>query len=269
MVRTLRQEYHLNDPFFTQYWIWLRNAVQFHFGNSIQTSLPVTDEIKTRLPVSGFLALYAYVLTVFFGALLGLGAALKRRTAVDRGLVATALVGASTPAFVSGVLMLFVFSVTLRWFPIFGRGQGFIDELWHLTLPAIAIAVVTTALIMKQFRASLINVLDQDYVVFARARGLSRRRILFVYAIRNALIPMVTVAAPLLAFLVTGAVFVEVVFDLPGVGSLLVQSAVSKDLPMLQGVGMTFAFLIMASNIVADVIYAFVDPRIRLGRSAG
>jgi peptide/nickel transport system permease protein len=135
-----------------------------------------------------------------------------------------------------------------------------------MTLPAFALALTASAYVIKHTRASLIGVLDQDYVTFARARGLSSRRVLFLYALRNALIPVVTISGVLLAYMITGAVFVENVFTLPGIGQLLVQSATTKDLPMLQGVTMIIAVVIVIANLLADVALVVVDPRIRLGR---
>jgi len=264
-IRALTHEYHLDKPFFTQYWLWAKEAVQLHFGNSVQTTLPVTDEITARLPTTLFLGAYAFILTMISGIGLGVASALKRRTSVDRGIVAFASIGLSTPAFVSGVVLLYVFAILIPWFPVFGTGSGFFDELWHLTLPAVALAMVSAALVVKHTRAAMTSVLDQDYVIFARARGLSRRRVLFGYALRNALIPVATIGALTLAFVITGAVLVEVTFSLPGVGSLLVQSADTQDLPMLQGVTMLMAAVIMGANLLADLLYLAVDPRIRLG----
>jgi peptide/nickel transport system permease protein len=264
-IRLLRREYHLDKPFLTQYWIWAKGAAQLHFGQSIQSSLPVTDEIRSRLPTTLFLGLYAGTVTVILGLVGGIASALKRRTTTDRGIVAVALVGTSTPAFVTGVLLLYLFAVVMAWFPVFGTGSGFFDEVWHLTLPAFALALVTAAFLVKHTRAAIINVLDQDYVTFARARGLSARRVLFLYVLRNALIPVVTVALLIFASFITGAVFVEEVFSLPGLGSLLVQSATTKDLPMIQAIAMLIAALTIAMNLVADLAYMIVDPRIRLG----
>jgi peptide/nickel transport system permease protein len=266
-IRALRHEYHLDKPFLTQYWIWIRDAAHLSFGNSVQTSLPVADEIRARLPVSLFLGAYAFALTMMIGVGLGTAAGLKKRTTADRGIVALGVVGLSTPVFVSGVFLLYLFAVVLKWFPAFGRGSGFVGELTHLTLPAIALTLHSSAYVLKHTRAGVINVLDQDYVTFARARGLSSRRILFVYTLRNALIPIVTISGIILALLVVGAVIVEVTFSVPGIGDLLVQSASNKDLPMLQGVAMLIAVVILAANMLADLAYAMVDPRIRLGRS--
>jgi peptide/nickel transport system permease protein len=265
-VRLLKHEYHLDQPFLVQYWIWAKGALHFHFGNSIQTTLPVTDEIKARLPTSLYLGIYAYALTMLLGVGGGIWAALKRRTIFDRGTVATSVVGMSTPGFVSGIFLLYVFAILVPWFPAFGKGSGFTDSVWHLTLPAVALAVVTAAYLLKHTRASMINVLDQDYVTFARARGLSGTRVMLFYALRNALIPTLTISALILSFLIVGAVLVEDTFSLPGIGGLLVQSAQVKDLPMLQGVAMLVAGIIILANLLADIAYVAVDPRIRLGR---
>jgi peptide/nickel transport system permease protein len=269
LVRALEEQYHLDEPFFTQYWIWAKDALQFQFGESIQTTLPVTDEIGARWTVSVFLGVYAFVITVVLGLLLGIVAALKRGSIVDRAVVALSVAGLSTPVFVSGVALLYVFAIVLPWFPTFGRGEGFFDELYHLTLPALSLALVSAAVITKNTRASMIGVLDQDYVTFARARGLSPTRVLLGYALRNGLIPVVTIAGLLLATLIVGAVLVEVTFSLPGLGGLLVQSATTKDLPMLQGVGMLVAAVIMTANLIVDLVYVVVDPRIRLGARTG
>jgi peptide/nickel transport system permease protein len=268
-VRALNHRYHLDDPFLTQYWLWLKGAAHFEFGDSIQTTLPVSDELRARLPVSIFLGVYAFILTMVFGLALGMGAALRKQRLTDRAIVGASLIGLSMPAFVSGIFLLYVFAVVLGWFPTFGRGDGFTDELRHLTLPAIALALVACAFIVKLTRAALLNVLDQDYITFARARGLSERRVLLRYALRNALIPVLTLSAPLLAFLITGAVFVEITFSLPGIGQLYVQSALEKDLPMVQGITLIVAVMILVANLAVDLLYLVADPRIRLtGRTA-
>ncbi|MFF7196125.1 ABC transporter permease [Streptomyces sp. NPDC088197] len=262
----LRQQYHLNDPFLTQYWIWLKDAVRFDFGNSSVSTLPVTDEIKARLPNSLLLAGVAYLLTMLIGIPLGLAAAVKKSTFVDRGIVASVIVGFSTPVFVGAVALLYVFGVLFGWFPVFGAGSGFVDKLWHLTLPALALAISGVALIVKHTRAVMIKVLDQDYVTFARARGMSSRRVFLFYALRNGMIPVITVSVPLLASLATGAVLVEVTFSIPGIGDLLVRSASSQDLPTLQAIALLVAALIMFANLAADMLYLAADPRIRHGR---
>ncbi|MEV0618743.1 ABC transporter permease [Nonomuraea sp. NPDC050404] len=269
LVQALTERYHLDEPFLTQYWLWLRDALVFDFGESTLTTLPVTDEIGARLGPSAFLAVYAYLLTLILGVIPGVVAALRQRKTLDRGLVAGAVVALSTPPFVMGILLLYLFAVLVPVFPAAGLGEGFLDQLWHLTLPALALALCVAAFLLRHSRASMIKVLDQDYIMFARARGLSRRHVLVRYAFRNALIPVVTVSGSLLAFFFAGAVFVETAFSLGGIGELLVQATETSDMPMIQALAMLIAVLIVLANLLADLAYVAIDPRIRFeGRSA-
>lgn len=262
-VRLLNEQYGLDEPFIVQYWTWLSHAVRLDFGDSITSTLPVKDEIAARIPVTVFLAVYAFTIKMVVGLTLGVITALRQRTLLDRGLVSLTVVGLSMPAFVSGVFLLFVFSVQLGWAPAYGAGEGFTDRLVHLTLPAVALAVVGTATIVKHTRAAVINVLDEDFVTFARARGLSRTRVLMRYVLRNALIPIVGVGVMILSFLIVGAVFVEVTFSISGLGQLIVQASSAQDVPMIQGLAMLIAVVVMGGNLVADLLYFAVDPRIR------
>lgn len=262
--QVLIERYHLDEPFFVQYWLWLKNAAQLELGESI-ARIPVTDEIFARLPASLFLGLYAYIVTMLLGVPLGIWSALKQRSLVDRTIVGGTMVGLATPAYVSGVFMIFLFSIQFRWFPTSGRGTGFADEIWHLTLPALSVGLLLVAAIVKYVRAALISVIDSDYVTFARARGLSWLRVVLLYGLRNALIPLVTLAAPLLAFLLAGALFVEVTFSYPGLGDLFVRAANAEDLPMIQGIALYTAAMILLANLFADLLYVVIDPRIRLG----
>jgi peptide/nickel transport system permease protein len=239
--------------------------VQLNFGTSTQTGLSVTSEIAARLPLSLFLGVYSFILTMVFGVGLGVASALRRGSIVDRGLTGAVMLGLSTPPFFAGVVLLYVFAIRVHWFPAYGVGSGFLDELWHLTLPAVALAVTTVAYVVRHTRAAMIGTLDQEYVVFARARGLSSRRVLYSYLIRNALIPVITISGVILSSLNVGVVLVEVAFSLPGLGSLLVTAATAKDIPTLQGVVLLFAVVIVVANLLADVIYMIVDPRIRVG----
>lgn len=265
-VAAIKEQYHLNDPFFTQYWYWVKGAVHLNFGNSLQTSLPVAQQIVKRLPISLFLAIYAYVLTFAFGVIPGMAAAVRRGTGVDRFTVGSSIIALSTPAFVSGLFGLYLFSVVMPVFPVAGSGTWFVDELWHMTLPAIALALSIVAVLVRLTRSAMIGVLDQDYITFARARGLGGRRVMVKYALRNALIPIATVSGPLFAALIVGAVIIESTFSIPGVGSLLLQAIEFKDLPMVQGLSLVFAAIIILMNLVSDIAYFAIDPRIRLGR---
>jgi peptide/nickel transport system permease protein len=229
----------------------------------------VTQSVRQRLGLTAFLGVYSFVLIVAAGLLLGVAAAVRRRSFVDRGIVASSTVAVSIPAFASGVILLYLFAVAIPVLPAFGAGSGFADRLTHLTLPAIALALAATALLVRITRASVANVLEQDYILFARARGLSRRRILVSYALRNSLIPIITASGILLTVVLTGAVLVEVTFDLPGLGTLLVDAVDAKDIPVVQGVTLVFAILIVTINFLVDVLYTAVDPRIASqGRSA-
>jgi peptide/nickel transport system permease protein len=263
LIAELRDQYNLDEPFLTQYWIWLSGALQGDLGLSSITGTSVIDTIRARLPVTLFLGIYAFVITMVVGVSLGVASALRKRSVVDRSIVGLSVVGVSMPVFVSGILLLYLLAVQFPAFPAFGAGSGFVDRLYHLTLPAIALAVSVTTFILKLTRAAMIEVLDQDYVAFARARGVPAWQVVFSYALRNALIPVVTAGGLVLGSLLVGAVLIEVVFALPGLGALLVDSVEAKDIPMVQGLAIVFATTIVLVNLLTDLLYLYVDPRIR------
>ena len=268
LVAALRDRYNLDEPFLVQYWLWARDALQLDFGISSQSTLPVSEEISTRLGTSMLLAVYGYVLAMVLGIVPGVYAALRKKKPIDRGLVAGAVVMMSMPPFVLGILMLYVFAVLIPVFPASGLGEGLVDELYHLTLPALTLAFAVSAFLLRHSRSAVIGVLDQDYVAFARARGLNSRHVLKRYVFRNALIPVVTISGAMVSFFVVGAVFVESVFSINGLGSLLVSSAQKSDMPMIQGLSLLIAVIIVTANLLADLAYVALDPRIRLGRSS-
>lgn len=267
-LQAIRDEHNLDDPFLTQYAKWLQGAVVLDFGRSIRTSEPVLSGIRDRMGLTLFLGMFGFLIALVLGVLLGVVAAVKKRGFIDRSVVGLSVIGVSAPAFATGIFLLYIFAVLLGWFPAFGQGEGFTDRLWHLTLPALALALTAMALILKLTRAAMITALEQDYVAFARARGIPRTRVLFTYAFRNALVPVVTAAGLILGYMLTGAVLVEVTFALPGVGSLLVDSVEFKDVPMVQGLTMVVAFVIIFVNLLTDILYLFIDPRIRFSRVA-
>jgi peptide/nickel transport system permease protein len=268
VLAAVRHEYHLDKPFLVQYWIWLKHAARFDFGRSIRTQDPVWSDISSRLGLSIFLGIYATAIAVLVGVPLGVLAAVRQRRLVDRGVVALGVVGVSTPAFASGVAFLYLFAVRFSWFPVFGAGSGVTGRLYHLALPAVALALTAMALVLKLTRAAVIGALEQDYVVFARSRGVSERAVLVKYALRNAAIPIVTAAGAVLGALIAGAVLVEVAFTLPGIGSLLVESVQAKDVPVVQGLTVTIAVVIVMVNLLTDLAYVALDPRIRFGVGA-
>jgi peptide/nickel transport system permease protein len=263
LVASIQHQYHLDQPFLTQYWEWLQGAVHLDFGQSIVTTQPVMSAIEPRLWVSIQLAAYAFFLAAFLGVILGVAAAWRRRSGFDRSIVGLSVVGVSAPAFATGILLLYLFAVRLGWFPVFGQGSGFTDRVWHLTLPAIALGLTAMGLILRMTRAGAITALEQDYVAFARARGVRPTRILMAYVLRNSLVPIVTGAGLILAYLLAGAVLVEVTFALPGIGSLLVDSINAKDIPVVQALAMLIAVTVVIINLVVDLVYLAIDPRMR------
>lgn len=266
VLNNIREKYGLNDPLLVQYWHWLTGALRLDFGRSILTGQPVTQAIGDRVGLSAELGLYAFLLTICVGLPLGVVGALRRNTTLDQSIVGVSVAGVSAPAFVTGIVLIYVFGVAVEWFPTFGPGQGFANRVWHLTLPALALALGSLALIVKVTRAALIEELDKDYIAFARARGLSGNRVILRYGLRNALVPITTAAGLVLVQVITGAVLVEITFSLPGVGSLLVDSVHSVDIPMLQGIVVFIAIFIVVLHLVIDVLYAVIDPRVRFGR---
>ena len=267
-LATLRERYHLNDPFIVQYGKWLWQVLQGDLGRSINGNRRVLSAITERASVTLVLSAISTLIVLVAGILLGVVAALKRGTRLDRAMVMFGVFGISSPAFVTGIFLLYVFGVVLGWFPTFGPGRGFVDRLWHLTLPAVALALSVMAIVVKITRAAMIEELDKDYVVFARARGMTERRITFAYVLRNALIPVVTAAGVIVVGLLASAIYVEVTFALPGLGSLTVDAVQKRDIPLIQGTTLVFACFVVLVNLIIDVIYALIDPRIRFTRVA-
>ncbi|MEV7908290.1 ABC transporter permease, partial [Streptomyces anulatus] len=218
----IRAEYHLDDPFPLRYARWLGDAVHGDFGVSIYSREPVADVIADRLPVTAGLAGYALLITVAVGVPVGLVAAMGRGGALDQGITLTSLVALAVPPFALSILLLYGFAVALGWFPVFGAGETPLERITHLTLPAIALAAAQAAMVVRQMRAAALDLAGQDFLTFARARGLPRRRIWVHYALRNAALPVLTVGGLLLAANLTGALFVEQAFGLHGLGALLI-----------------------------------------------
>ena len=262
-VEAIRSEYHLDDPFVEQYWYWASGAAQLDLGRSITSGDTVTHLVGERLPVSLALAGYTLLLVLVIGVPLGLLAGIRHGTVIDRTVTTLTVVGMSAPAFAVGLLLLYVFGVELGWFPVFGAGEGFVDRVHHLTLPAIALALALGALVVRQTRAAALDVMTEDYVTFARARGLDRRRIVTAYALRNVSLPIVTSGGFILILALSGAVLVETVFSLPGIGSLVVESVTTKDVPVVQGVSLTLAFYVIVVNVLIDLSVMVIDPRTR------
>lgn len=265
-LAALRERYHLNDPFIVQYGKWLWQVLQGDLGRSINGNRLVWSAIKERAGVTVFLSLISTAIVLIVGIALGVIAALKRGTRLDRTLVMFGVFGISSPAFVTGIFLLYVFGVVLGWFPTYGAGRGFLDRFWHLALPAAALALSVMAIVVKITRAAMVKELDRDYVTFARARGLSAGRVIFAYVLRNALVPVVTAAGVVIVGLLAGWIYVEVTFALPGLGFLTVDAVQKRDIPLIQGTTLVFSCFVVAVNLAVDLLYTAIDPRIRYER---
>jgi len=264
-IAAIREQWNLDEPFLLQYFLWLKAVVTGDIGRSIQSSEAVTAAIGRRIGLTVFLGLYATLIALLVGIPLGMWAALRRGSMTDRTVVGVSVLGVSAPTFAVGLLFLYLFGVVLDWFPVFGAGEGFWDRAYHLTLPALALALALLALIVKITRAAMIEELDQDYVAFARSRGLSRRRIMSRYVLRNSLIPVVTATGLIVVGLFGGAVLIEATFGLPGLGTLLVESVLTRDIPVVQALVLLTAVFVIVVNLGLDVLYTVIDPRIRFG----
>ena len=262
-IEQLTAKFGLDRPLHEQYLSWLTGIFRGDLGRSFRTSQLVTDMVFERLGITIWLNVMGLVLAVVIGIPLGVTAALNRGSRIDRTVVGISIFGSSTPAFFAAIFFLWLFSQNLGLFPLYGAGgPGLWDRLWHLALPGVVMAIAPMGLIMKVTRASMLDEIDQDYVSFSRARGLRERRVILGYSLRNALIPILTAAGLVFVGLLTGTVFVERVFGLPGLGNMLVQAVITSDLPVIQGLTLIIGTWIVVANLIVDIMYAVVDPRI-------
>jgi len=259
-VTELRSRLGLDRPLYVQYAAFLKDAAQGNLGTSLRTNEPVTAAIAERLPATFELALAAMLVAVAIAIPAGIVAAVWADRGVDHVATTLALVGISMPNFWLGPLLAIVFSVTLGWLPVSGRGT-----LAHLVLPAITLGAPLAAVLARMTRASLIDELRELYVTAARARGVSATRVVLRHAFRNSLIPIVTVLGLQVGAVLTGAVITETIFAWPGVGRLLIQLIGFRDYPLVQGCILLIALTYVSVNLVTDMAYGYLDPRIRVG----
>ena len=257
-IADLRGRLGLNRPLYVQYGSFLKGLAKGDLGVSLRTNQPVSAAIAERLPATVELATAAMIVAVLFAIPLGILAAVRAGTHVDHVATTLALVGISMPNFWLGPLLAIVFSVTLGWLPVAGRGT-----LAHLVLPAITLGAPLSAVLARMTRASVLEELRELYVLAARARGVSKARAVLRHAFRNSLIPIVTVLGLQIGAVLTGAVITETIFAWPGVGRLLIQSISFRDYPMVQGCILLIAVTYMSMNLLTDVVYGLLDPRIR------
>lgn len=257
-VDELRRSLGLDQPLLTQYVSFLRNAVAGDLGTSFRTGQPVTEMILERVPATAELAIAAMIVAIALAIPLGVVAAVWRGTTLDYGAMTFALAGVSIPNFWLGPLLAIIFAVELGWLPVSGRGS-----LAHLVLPAVSLGLALAAILARMTRASLLDELNELYVRAARARGVSRASAVTRHALRNSLIPLMTIVALQFGAVLTGAVITETIFAWPGIGRLLIQSIGFRDYPLVQGCILLIAFTYVSVNLITDLLYGLVDPRIR------
>ncbi len=265
-IEKIRIGLGLDRPFLVRFGEWSWGILQADLGTSMFTGLPVTKLIAQRLEPTLSLMVVTLILAVTIAVPMGVIAAWKAGTWIDRALMAFAVFGFSVPVFVVGYLLAYVFALQLDWFPVQGYtpiARGFWPWLENLVLPAVALGCVYIALIARITRASMLEVLQQDYIRTARSKGMGQGGILFVHALKNAAVPIVTVIGIGVALLIGGAVVTESVFAIPGLGRLTIDAIVRRDYPLIQGIVLLFSFVYVLVNLVVDVLYTLLEPRIR------
>jgi peptide/nickel transport system permease protein len=279
-IQELREALGLDQPFFVQFWRFLLNAVQGEFGLSLRQGAKVSRLIAERFPATMELALVAATLALCLGIPLGVYAALRRGSFGSQLFMTVSLLGVSLPTFLIGILLILIFSVWLGWLPSFGRGDVvklgwwssglFTVQGWqHIVLPAVTLAIFQLTLIMRLVRAEMLEVLRTDYIKFARARGLPNRSIYFGHALKNTLVPVMTITGLQLGGLIAFAIITETVFQWPGMGLLFIQAVTFADIPVMAAYLCLIALIFVVINLIVDLLYFAVDPRMRVGKAGG
>jgi peptide/nickel transport system permease protein len=265
----LRERFHLDQPLVNQYVIWLGNVLSGDLGTSIRLNLPVRAMLVERFPVSLQLASAAMLFAIAVSIPLGIVAAIWRNSWVDYLATGYSVAGFAIPNFALALILIYVFAIELGWFPITGIGSAASRQvgLWGFiapfVLPAVALGTMQTAIFTRLLRASMVDVLSQDYVRTARAKGLQPRAVIMIHALKNALIPFVTMVAIQFGYLIGIQITIEYIFASPGMGTAVLTAVVNRDFPVIQGFTLVIAVFFLFANIVADILYTFLDPRIR------
>ena len=261
-IQKLREDLGLNRPLWQQFVDFFKGVMTLDLGRSYRSKMPVTQAIAERLPVTARLALGSMALAVVSGVTLGMLAALKQNSVLDYGSMIAALIGISAPSFWVGSMLIFLFCVQLRWVP--GTGTG--DGSWiYMLLPVLTLGMRPAALIARLTRCGMLEVLGQDFIRTARAKGLAERAVIIGHALKNAMLPVVTVIGTSMAEMLGGAVVVERLFSLPGVGRLGVEAILNRDFPLIRGQVLFLALVFVVINLLVDLSYPLFDPRIRYG----
>jgi peptide/nickel transport system permease protein len=258
-IDAIRKRYGLDKPFLVQYVVYIKNVSRGDLGTSLRTQRTVIREVLARYPATLELAGVSVIIASIIGFFTGIIAANHQNSFFDYGSMVVSLFGISMPIFWLGLMAMLLFAVILGWFPAVGRGT-----LAHLVLPAISLGANSAAVIARMTRSSMLEVIRQDYIQTARAKGLAERVVLYKHAVRNALIPVITVMGMQFGYLLSGSVLTETVFAWPGVGRLMVQSIYARDYPVVQGAILLVAINFMLVNLFVDVLYGYINPRIRL-----
>jgi ABC-type dipeptide/oligopeptide/nickel transport system permease component len=257
VIQALRKQWGLEEPLPVQYLVFIKNVISGNLGISIRSALPVSYEISLRLPHTMLLSLVAMTLSIVIGILVGIISSTRPYSIVDNASMLVALIGVSAPAFWTGLMLMWLFAVRLGWLPAVGVGT-----LAHIVLPSITLTGFTTPILARQTRSSMLEVLRQDYIRTARSKGLSERAIVYGHAVRNAMIPVITVAGISFGRLLGGSIVTETVFAYPGIGKLLIDAIFARDYPIVQGTVLVYAVVFTFLNLLVDLTYAYIDPRI-------
>jgi peptide/nickel transport system permease protein len=267
-IAQARQRYGLDEPLWTQFLLWLGQVLQGNLGQSIFLQMPVTQVLLDRVEPTAWLALMSVGLAMLIGVPCGIVSAVWRGRWIDQCVSTLAMLGASMPSFWMGLLVIQLLAVGAGWFPVSGYGEpgaSWLTRIHHLMLPALVLGTLNSALIIRFTRASMLDILSEDYIRTARSKGLPETAVVFKHALRNALVPILTVLGLTLALMIGGAVVTETVFNLPGLGNLVVRAVLRRDYPVIQGALLAIAAVYVIINFVIDVLYVWVDPRVRHG----
>jgi len=266
---SLTAQYHLDKSLPQQYLIWISNAVRGNLGDSFKHRQPVGALLAARLPTTIQLVLMSAVFAVLLALPLGIAGAVKKHTALDRVISVFMIFCASSPVFLNAILLMLIFVFKLKWFPAFGAGRGFTENLYYLCLPAFALSLNLTALMGRLIRDRMIVESKSNYALALSAKGTPMRRIVMTHCFKNTLIPVITVAGVQIGTMVIGAVLVENVFALGGIGALLIEGIQASDYPVVQSIMLFLVAMFLVLNLIVDVVYFIIDPRIRASGNTG
>jgi len=265
VVAQVRHAYGLDKPLWLQYFYFMKNVFQFNLGQSLTYHIPVSTLIRERLPVSLSVVLFTIVITSVVSLPLGILAALKKDSLLDNIVRSTLMVTMVMPTFWTGIIFIIILSVKFGLFPVSGYGTGFFGHVKHLFLPSLTISLSLAPILIRALRTNILETMRSDYTRTARAKGLAERTVITIHVMRNALIPWLTLLGLSVGSLMGGTVITEKVFALPGAGALMIDSITARDYPVVQAATLIFAIMVILVNLSTDIVYSFIDPRIRYG----